>query len=409
MSSDANANLEAAQLVRRRLVELKKSQRSIAERAGIHPSHLSLFLSGRRSLGSEKLVALAGILGLKRSDLLQAAGQDQTAAASIAPDPVAELRSVPPIKVVTDPRFIDSAVFLWACSTQRSRKYVNFEFLPTDWDRVPKEVAYQQHAVGFCNRRFMLSAQEPLKALYKGIHVWMDLCLYKGYAVLARKKDIDHCHSLKAGKEYIDRLAKRESAPTLLTVGGDTEWRVKSTPLVPSLKKYKVIVVNDPDFALDAFVERRIAADLFVGGLPQRLRAKQSCTEVLNWDFDPFLCSVNSLICTDTLLEKPMLLHWLVALWSAAITRLRSDSATRAQIASECRDLLRSLSLGGEQSLSAEYFDVVFGPDVGDKYELFVDRPCVLTDGLIEVAQRLIMAGAKPEETSESLGFLAGV
>jgi len=61
-------------IVKKRLVEIGKSQRWLADEMGISASHLNHYVSGRRMSGKRFYSKIAGILGIEKSEVLFVAG-----------------------------------------------------------------------------------------------------------------------------------------------------------------------------------------------------------------------------------------------------------------------------------------------------------------------------------------------
>lgn len=376
-------------LIREALNQLGQPAAQVAKAAGIHPSHLSQALNRKKALSRQKLIALAGQLRVPQKKLLQAAGYPVEDGLEIDLGNVTILHGLGglPLKIVTDPRFIDSAVFMWIFSTQPFKAMgIDCELVKVDWHKVPEEVATNQYAIGFYNRR--ASVKRGTLKLYQ-VRYWSDLCLYRGYALMAhRNNELQEPVTLTAANSYLKNLihGRRRSGrkTTIVSMGADTVWRL-TNPLTPDLNDDNFIVesLGDPDFALSQFLNG--VGDLFVGGLPQRLAArKMGCHEVLSSQNNPLLFSLNSLICSETMFEerKPILTA-ASALWFDTISKLKINQEFRQQVTQAIPQLLRNLSIE-KHNLNEEFFQTIFS-ETGSTYEFFPDRPTDLLDQLLRI------------------------
>jgi transcriptional regulator with XRE-family HTH domain len=419
-------------LIKARIAAAKRSQRKIADQAGIHPSQLTQLLRGTKGISRDKLLALARVLGVGEDEILAAAGLETGIASAVRADLSSPYSRSARIKVISDPRFIDSAVFMWMCSTQPFLRHhdVVFELVPKDWSRVPPEMIGQLDlsepapAIGFYNRNPATDTSTLLEVdTSTRLKHWTDFCLYRGYAVLARRSDTPE--KIRAARDagnrvpeadirsFLKELVQNAGAKkaTIITIGADTD-RVLSTPLFKTeFSSFNVKSEPNPDYALSAF--RGNYGSLFVGGLPQRLRAEKndSCIPIVTWKEDPFLFSINSLFCTPQLYGSS-LVYWIEALWHETISKM-ADKPFRDRVATECQSLLRSLQIDPEEtSLSREMFEDVLGPR-GREYEVFLKRGGELnpnfvdiTAGIVEIVDRPREAGQPRVSASEAITFM---
>ncbi|MDP9190448.1 MAG: helix-turn-helix domain-containing protein [Acidobacteriota bacterium] len=424
------ADSELIALLRARIAASKRSQKKIADQAGIHPSQLSQVLRGTKGLSRDRLLALAAVLGIADAEILTAAGLEG-GAREVRADLSSPFSAGAKVKVVTDPRFIDSAVFMWMCSTQPFLRHgVELELARADWERVPEQFLSPESAViGFYNRSYEGSDEDyPFpREILKNVNYWSDLSLYRGYAILARKKDLQHPSRFEnhsASKDDIEKVLQEISFHTdakrsarrfvskeltdsrIITIGADTRWRLASSLYGEQLKPLPMKALSDPEAAVKAFLFGLGA--LFVGGLPQRLYAEDhDCVAIVTADEDPFLFSVNSLVCSASLRGSP-LLYWIEALWAETIQRMQSDEGLRTKVARECRELLKTFDLDPEESsLQEGYFEKVFGVD-GPKYETFVTHSSQLTSEFVAISGRMLssLSGSKKSDLPALLAAL---
>jgi transcriptional regulator with XRE-family HTH domain len=391
-SPQRNENRERlAKLVREALKTLNMPKGEVAKKAGITPSHLSHVLRKAKSLSKEKLLSLGDVLKIPRDQILSVAGFAASEESGIDLGNVTLVRSLggPRMKVVTDPRFIDSAIFMWIFSTQPFREIgIEWDLANTDWGKVAPEVASQKYAVGFYNRKAVVS--RGTKPLYN-VKYWTDLCLYKGYALLARPNDRERSGTLDLdrGRKYLRALIKRskDRRPIIVSMGTEPVWRLM-TSLVPELipKNFKVDTYANPDFALNQFLKEKVG-DLYVGGLPQRLFAKEEgCVEVLSFENNPLLFSLNSLICSEEMVEsqKPIL-STISSLWFHTVGRMKREPNFRALVVRGIQSMLIDLKIDNH-NLRKEYFDMLFSEtDDENAYESFPNHPSELLDEVMGI------------------------
>ena len=301
-------------------------------------------------------------------------------------DPV--VRRIPRkhITVVTDPRFIESAVFFWIFSRQPlSSTGVRFVLQPVDWRSVPRFVSGAGDAIGFYNRRALDTVAG--RPVHPNLLVWTDLTLYRGYALIARAvPELGQSPSLSEARSYIARVVEehraRGSKPTLVCMGGDAVWKME-TPLVPEFTAASMNLLprDNPDDALKLFLAGH--GDFFLGGLPQRLAARtRKCTELLTYENNPLLFSINSLLCTAALAASDLAsVSACAAAWYAAIARMKSDPAFLAAAATECVALLSQMGFH-DCNVKTTDIELLFGPN-GKEYEDFPVAPARLLDQIM--------------------------
>jgi len=201
------------------------------------------------------------------------------------------------IEFVTDGRFIDSALFQLAVKEASKKIYdIDVVVRQYEWRSIPSYIR-RENAIGYFNRR---SIQNE-KRIYPSLKVWGDLCIYKGYALIGRTDDFKTTpKSIAKADQALDRLLterKQEGREAkLISMGADTRWRFES----PALKSYSKERIEFIDVNADEALKRFKSgeADLFIGGLPQRLSLRENAdfVEIVSSDLLPTLFSVNSLI-----------------------------------------------------------------------------------------------------------------
>ncbi|SPE37257.1 hypothetical protein SBA6_680027 [Candidatus Sulfopaludibacter sp. SbA6] len=383
---------------------IKRSGRKTAEIAresDIDRTHLYHVLSTRKSLSDEKLIALARTLRIPPETLLGAAGHAPSPAAAFRVDILRAgdiQRLDAPLRVITDPRFFDSAFFLWLLGNQPLRPTVVCDLRCERWPDVHAAVGTADYALGFYNRRSILTLSG--KPIYD-VRYWSDLSFYKGYALIARKGDAKPPTRLEGVQKLLAKLAEN-GRNKIISMGADTVWALR-TPLVPELApgRFDVQVVPNPDYALDRFLDGM--GNLFVGGLPQRLKAKsRGCVEVMNSDLNPLLFSFNSLICSKRLYEQHQaVLAAVTSLWFTTIAQMRSNGEFREYVKKSILALLDQLGIE-DHSLTPEGFDEVFGATQG-AYEVFPETPSGLVDCYADMVQRVMNLIADGDIPSDAI------
>lgn len=391
--------------------------------AGVDSSLLSRALSGDRSLPRERLVALADALGMPRGDVLGAAGYKGM--------PDIDVRNVIParvsagsgkqdrLKVVTDPRFLDSALFWWIFSKQPFRSVgVECDLEKAAWRDVPSMIGAYPLAIGFFNKQLLGQRSSGAEAV--DVRLWADLCLYKGYALIGRlekpgtAKGMHILRGIEEAKHYLERIQRRARAdgrkPLVVTMGADPEWRLMTPPVAVDFREFEFARYPTADQALQRF--RTGEGDCFIGGLPQRLSLQDSPhVEILHFDNNPFLLSINSLFCSPAVLRgRRALLHAAAGLWFETVAQMRESPEYRRAVAAEIIGILDSL--GEQHNLQRRFFDDVFGSG-GERYEVFSERPGGLVESLLFAMERVFETvgerrEAKGSGVQELLGLLRG-
>lgn len=310
------------------------------------------------------------------------------------------------LKVVTDPRFLDSCLFMWCLSSQPLRSFGwNCDLQPVEWRSVPERLASSANSIGFYNRRVLLTYEG--QRLYD-LSVWSDLCIYRGYALLARGKGQSVQLSLAEGRQMLADLkveAKSQGRkPTIMCMGADSVWILR-TPLTPELSsgEFEIQEFNNPDLGLETFL--RGFGDLYIGGLPQRLLARErGCIEVLSSQSNALLFSVNSLICSKDLVgTDTRVLSAVTSLWYDTLARLESDAAFRDEVAEACIALLSDLKIEGHH-LTLEAFRHVLGQAPG-RYEAFPPKPAGIVDELLQTLGALNQQAAALQMSREDMAL----
>jgi len=404
LSSERRA---VAKLIREALDRQQRSASSVAAAVGIHRSHLSKVLAAEKSLSEDKLLALADALNLPRDRILRAAGIAVTKKARVDLGAYIPIRTkgAPALKVITDPRFFDSAPFTWIFSNQPFASLgIDCELTCVDWEAVPREIAKHANAIGFYNRRARTRVGEGRA---RDVRHWIDLCLYRGYAVMARPNAGAPVHpTRKEANEYIEKLiaeyAARGQKPVVVYMAADTEWKLR-TPFNPAFTDQYLRFVRepDPDEALRGFLEGQ--GNLFIGGLPQRLAATaQGCTEIISIENNPLLFSINSLVYPELMLQArnaKAILGLASSLWFETITRIREDQEFRATVCNEVPKLLDDLGVEGHH-VSGSFLDRVLprsrrlaaqeAEEPDQTHEYFPDQPTGLLDAVVRSCAQVI-------------------
>jgi len=389
VSASKNQNPKrVAEIIRNAMINKGLRPSEIARKANLDRSHLSKLISDppTRSLTREQAIALANALEVSQEQLLYAAGYASADDWTLNPNNLALPRRTTGfkvLKVVSDPRFIDAALFMWMFSTQPFRSIgveIDCELIKADWAQVPETVASNSHCIGFYNRRALKTrAREPL---FKVRH-WADLSRYQGYALMARQKDCPASPASPArADEYLRALIAQTKPrkPVVVSMGADTVWQLKG--ILPGLdeRSFDVDVYGNADFALRQFLAG--IGDLFIGGLPQRFAAQEhGCTNILTGETHPFLFSFNSLICSDNMIHSERaILFSIVSLWYGTVERVLHDQNARDHVATAIPRLLNDLGID-DHNHRKQYFDKVLSPD--SRYELFATHPTALLDTLL--------------------------
>ena len=174
------------------------------------------------------------------------------------------------LQMITDGRFIDSALFLWMMSSQPLRHLGwNIKLVQADWRTIPEQVAASENAVAFYNRRSLL---RHLGCRLIDVTVWCDLCVYRGYALLGRRRaGYPEQLSLEHAQGYLADLRQECLAQgrkiALNCMGVDSIW-VLDTPLLPQFRAADcdIYPCSNADLGLTTFLNGY--GDLDIGGLP---------------------------------------------------------------------------------------------------------------------------------------------
>jgi transcriptional regulator with XRE-family HTH domain len=401
---------DLGEYVAARLTLLRKRPSVAADGAGINRSQFSAFLKGRKRIGREKLLLLATEIEVPVAELLRRAGLK---APLLDPSESLLMRAGAPrtIHVITDARFVDSALFAWMIRQQPFRPFgLECEFVQVDWDQVPEKIE-KMGGIGFYNRR-----ATPVRGGQKVWRVsrWTDMSLYKGYAILGRKNlGIDetprtHQDARLLLATLVDRRQKEGRRPTILTFGTDAEWRVERVFVrdFPA-RTFEVITVGDADQALAKYLaDDGTVFDLFIGGLPQRLRALRhpDVLDVLSIQNNPAFFSLNSLVYADVFLQTPRaraILAAVEALWFDTIDRIRQQEGLRETVLHEVLRDLDTLSLGYRSLDSTTLGLVLPGGSADNEYEVFPSQPSDLLDAFLALTHRLEEDGGDDDRVSD--------
>lgn len=289
------------------------------------------------------------------------------------------------LKVVSDPRFIDSLLFLWIFSGQPLKTFgIQCELIPANWNTIPEEVANHKNSIGFFNRRS--STSKDNKALFE-MKNWSDLCIYKGYSLIARNgSTLPGQMTIKEANDYIRMVIEKYKdigkKPSIICMGADTIWKI-ITPVSPSinLNNFDILPFNNADVALNAFLSGK--GDFFIGGLPQRLSAvDNNCIEILSFKNNPLFFSLNSMICSNNLFYKEKaLLSFCNSLWFNVVGKMKEDVKYCDMVARSCISLLEKLKVG-DNNIREQYFRDVF-INRSNEYEIFPMHSSGVIDELL--------------------------
>ncbi len=380
------------------------TQKSLADTIGVDRSQLNRFLNKvGSSLPLAKLSALADALRLSLTEVRMAAGLRAATAPHIdlSDSILAFRKSVPALKIVTDPRFFDSALFTWLFTQQQPLVPVGItcEPLNVHWAWVPETLEEHPRSVGFFNRR---SRSRIGNTPVGRVDYWSDLCLYQGYALLARKSLGAPTHpDRREANDFLAGLLRRRqkgNPPRIISMAADIVWKLR-TPLNPLLTPERFVVhrVPNPDAALQLFLDGE--GDFFVGGLPQRLVAKTAGhVELLTFENNPLLFSVNSLIYPNELLDRDQharsLLSAMSSLWFIMVNRLRSDDSFRSIACEDIPRMLDDMFGRGRHFVTkqgmAKMLSQAFDSSGDEQYEFLPSRPTDLLDAWARAHARLL-------------------
>lgn len=192
------------------------------------------------------------------------------------------------VDVITDGRFIDTAVFLFsAMEGANNAPPTRIRLRQVDWASVPYETAKASAAISYMNRRAVPDVGE-------NVRLWSNLCAFHGYALIGRPKDFPSPPaSLAEANAALEALAAKRKL-RIITFGSDS-IDVLRTPLTPTLNSDRVTMESLPvEHALNRFLGGH--GDLFIGGLPQRLSCvKQGLVEVVTSQMNPLMLGIDSL------------------------------------------------------------------------------------------------------------------
>lgn len=311
------------------------------------------------------------------------------------------------LTVISDPRFIDSSLFLWIFHQQ---PFINAGLAikciveERDWRTVPECVAKTPNSIGFYNRRI-----EPLSTPEK-VGYWSDLCIYRGYAVLAHKlPEFNSSPKTKSDtknffKRFFSYCHENNLDPTLISIGGDTEWRF-GDELFPGIKKcdFTQCVISDANKALQKFYQD--TNSLFVGGLPQRLQAeKDGYISIVDEKNNPALYSVNGIIYNTAMPEgKVGFLQSVASLWFDTVSRLKSDKNFRREVAVSIRDFIKTHDLSILTQFESSMFDSIF---CEGKFEVFPETPAQITQDFSSQAGKEIRAQLDSYKNDKQKGIV---
>lgn len=300
------------------------------------------------------------------------------------------------VKIVTDVRFYDSALFMYLFYNIGQYKNIKLNLIQTDWSEVSKIVASEQNCLGFYNRKVHIKHGNIIK-------FWHDMCIYKGYSILIRKNHpalkgyqeniiID---SLEKASDLIKHISsyytKENIKGVVITMGGDTSFKLTNAPIIDEFVKlyFTLESVDNPDKALAIFKEG--VGDLFIGGLPQRLVAKRYCIDIVSSQIHPLLFSINTLIYNKSLDENNSIkniLYFASKAWFEATSRLKTDDIYRKEVFSSIKEMLIKLGIA-EHNLEEDGFNAVFGNLTKQDYEIFPSRPSDITDHVVSLIKNM--------------------
>ncbi len=384
----------------------------VCDAAGITRSHLANVLNGQKSLSPQKIRALAEVTGVPISELLDAAGYIDSKSA--IDEAVRASLPMGTVTVVTDPKFLDSAIFLWLFKSNALTSLgIEWEIRQVPWKGVPWLVQKTDMSLGFYNRKTATAVTEGLVAAPR---FWADLAVYEGYALMARKDDatgLPNEPSIAESLEYLRRLLATNDRPVVLAIDKVTFTRFK-TPLAKDLpwERFQVVTEFDADAALELFLNKH--GDLFVGGLPQRFKAQHSgqCVPILSISNDPWLFSLNSLICSETMFRNGQgLMALITAVWFQVCRELRADAAFRTKMFGELTDMLANELRVTDHSITEDLVHSVFKAEDPSVLEFFPRRPAGVITRVWQKITNCIAASVEhewnPEQTALALKWIS--
>jgi transcriptional regulator with XRE-family HTH domain len=409
---------KVAELIRRGLEQTGITAQKAAENARISQSHLSRVLTAQKSLTKQKLLDIASVLNIEAPELLKAAGYESTHEEELRlffqePAPIDF------VEVVTDPRFVNTAMLLWIFNHQPLRG-IKCKLIPVNWNQIPNEVAKRDYAFGIFSRRNRGLKRSP------GYKFWADLHLSKTYYLMARPGILSNSlNNLRDAEQFLNRLlvkcksdfklGKRNTPkPIVIVFNLNTLVRLQfeNNPLMPwlSTENFSFIEISNPDAALNEFLEGR--GDLIDLSLNQVIVAKNhGCHEVLSSNTYPLMVSIQSLICSPHLYEKnPEILSTASAIWFKTIRRMRDDDNFRADAAKEIPNLLREMNIYGH-NIDEEMCLRFLPKRNGETMLVYADNSTQLIDEwqtVVENAFSLLSAGkekAKIDFITKNLNY----
>lgn len=285
------------------------------------------------------------------------------------------------LAVATDPRFIDSSLFLWLLLERQVLRRDGFavecEPMLCEWREVPFKLASRPYSVGFYNRRL------PSEQTTNEVGYWEDLCAYRGYGLLAHpglglnQRPPTLVESKQFLESFIRFWRSQEIDPTIISIGSDTSWRFGDhlAPGIPR-EEFSIQTIANANEALHMF--RQQPQSLFVGGLPQRLQAEaEGFIPVIDADHKPTLFSFNGLHYNAALRQANQpLLQAIATAWFETVTRLKADEPFRREVAASTRKMLRNLRADQAVEFDDEMFDAIF---TSERFEIFPENPAEMT------------------------------
>jgi transcriptional regulator with XRE-family HTH domain len=383
-----------------------KTDSEVAEEAGIARSHLYYVLKGEKSLSEDKLRKLADKLNFPESALLQAAGFIEST--SVIDDALADFSAVEAITVITDPHFLDSALFLWLFESRFLNSFgIKWNFKKTIWSMVPMDVDETQHSIGFFNRKSKVIFRGKTYASPK---YWSDLCVYKGYSLIARRENVPwkkKVPDIREVEKYLNDLTQRSSGrPMIVTMASGTVKQFDNPFVKAEWDKFKIEVLPNPDIALSMFLKGY--GDLFIGGLPQRFKAEKEgdCISLISAANNPALFSMNSLICSRGMYDQGRaIMSVITSVWFQVCDKLREDRDFRTKVFYELDDMLKTKFEIFDHSITMDLFDAVFDNQLENNYfEFFPRRPAGIVSQTIKILDECVQQGIKLKFSAAEIG-----
>jgi len=299
------------------------------------------------------------------------------------------------IQIVTDPCFLDSALFLWVCRQlpQRTAERT-LEYHSVQWQSVPGHVAERPGAIGFYNR--VVGPESDQRVSY-----WADLCAYRGYALLAhpqlgltaRPKSLEE--SQRFLQEFLQYWRKEQMHPSIISIGADTVWRLGSN-LTRDISTDQFYIENhDANVAFARFREQKHS--LFIGGLPQRLQAQRAgAIPIIDSGHKPQNYAMNGLIHNVALQERTVLQE-IFSAWFETVSRLKKDANFRSELV---RSIVQEQAQEHAPPLEQWMFDKLFADD---ELEVIVESPAELTTTIASLQAAAIRSAQPSLEVPKQL------